>query len=71
MMIVSRDFDDANSLMEIQRFKTGEHEITLNFNDEPNKSQKQIMKIIKMINTVETRAHFIAGMSAETLANYN
>jgi hypothetical protein len=68
LMIESAVFDDENSLMEIQRFKKEEEqEIVLNFNEEPNKSQKQILKLIKTINMVQTRANFYSTLSAETL----
>ena len=52
-MAVSSEFDDQNTLLELQKIipsKNNYEEFTVNFNDEPNKSQKQILKLVKMFH---------------------
>jgi hypothetical protein len=71
LMIVSPSFDDETSLMEVQKFSARkqeeEQDIIINFNEEPNKSQKQIMKIIKTMSLVQTRSKFLEGLSADAI----
>ena len=59
LLSVCSDFDDAKSLLELERAlpKTKdegepvEEDFTLNFQKEPKKSQKQLMKLIQMLKT--------------------
>ena len=63
LLIVSDEFDDSNTLLELQKIaaaKNNYENFPVNFIEEPNKSQKQILKLIKMFEkNVQTRSQYI------------
>jgi hypothetical protein len=63
LMIQSDDFDDQNSLLELQKInpaKSNFDEFRVNFNEEPSKSQKQILKLVRLFHqNVQTRSQYL------------
>lgn len=59
LLSVCSEFDDAKSLLEIERAhpktkeegEPAEEELVINFQKEPKKSQKQLLKLIQMLKT--------------------
>jgi hypothetical protein len=66
LLIISGEFGEGENddhLMEIQRQPHGkapEEGFKINFNDEPNKSQKQILRLVSVFEKhIQTRAQYI------------
>lgn len=55
LLSVSQEFDDGHrTLLEVQKInplKVNYEEFAVNFNEEPNKSQKQILKLVKIVRS--------------------
>ncbi len=54
LLLNSKEFDDAHSLLELQKInpqKTAYEDFSVNFQEEPNKSQKQILKLVQMFES--------------------
>ena len=65
ILSLSAEFDAA--LMELQRLhptKDNFEEFNLNFNDEPQKSQKQLLKLVRVFQReVQTRSHYLQELN--------
>lgn len=59
----SSDFDDQSSLLDLQKINTHKinyDEFKVNFREEPNKSQKQILKLVRMFEKeVQTKSQYL------------
>lgn len=69
-MILSDEFEDATSLMEIQRVNPAKlkdnEEVDINFHEKPNQSQKQISKLIKVFDTqTVTRSEYLTKLNKD------
>lgn len=59
----SSEFDDQNSLLELQKInaqKVKFDEFKVNFTEEPNKSQKQMLKLVRLFQKeVQTKSQYL------------
>jgi hypothetical protein len=63
----SDEFDDEKSLLEVQKTPKNIDDLVINFNEEPNKSQKQLSKLITLISThVQTRTSFLHSINSSS-----
>lgn len=67
IMTLSTEFDDQNSLLELQKInpqKNNYDEFSVNFQEEPNKSQKQLLRLVRLFEKdVQTRSQYLTQIN--------